>query len=100
MVYYGPKMKYAEPEPTEEVETLEKRFEMPKINLTVVQIMMIAITIAYYFLVRKVNGAVIASSLLFISLLHIYDHLYRVKRGPEELFFLPKKEGYCGMCKK
>jgi hypothetical protein len=51
---------------------------------------------------RKVNGVVIATLALTIGLLHMYDHLYRVKRGPERLFFLPqaKKEEYgCMGCK-
>jgi len=46
------------------------------------------------------NGVVVASLALTVGLLHMYDHLYRVQRGPEKLFFLPqaKKEGYscCG----
>jgi hypothetical protein len=45
---------------------------------------------------------VVATLALTIGMLHMYDHLYRVKRGPERLFFLPqaKKEEYgCMGCK-
>lgn len=89
--------KYA-PEPTEEVETIEKRFVMPKVTL--VQIVLLIIIIAYVYLARKMNGVVVGTLALAIGLLHVYDHLYRVKRGPEHLFFLPKKEKYgCMACK-
>jgi hypothetical protein len=40
------------------------------------------------------KGAVVGSIALAIGLLHVYDHMYRVKRGPEHLFFLPRAEGY------
>ena len=42
---YGKRMEKYAPEPTEEVKTLEKRFVMPKV--TIVQIVLIAIFIAY-----------------------------------------------------
>jgi hypothetical protein len=94
----GYKSKYAEPELTPEVETVEKRFVMPKVTL--VQIVLLIIIIAYVYLARKMNGVVVGTLALAIGLLHVYDHLYRVKRGPEHLFFLPKTEKYgCQMCK-
>ena len=100
MPYY-PKSMYAEPQPTEEVATTESRFSMPKMTqLTIVQILLVAIIAAYAFTARKMNGVVVATLALTVGLLHMYDHLYRVKRGPERLFFLPqaKKEEYtcCG----
>jgi len=43
---------------------------------------------------------VVSSLAIAIALLHMYDHLYRVKRGDEHLFLLPKKEKYgCKSCK-
>jgi hypothetical protein len=50
------------------------------------------------------NGVVVASLALTVGLLHMYDHMYRVQRGPEKLFFLGKtekmghKEKYCAGC--
>lgn len=93
---YGKKSMYAAPEPTEEVDTLEKRFAMP--NITIVQIVMLVILVGYVFAVRKTNNVVISSVAVAIGILHLYDHFYRVKRGPERLFFLPQKEGYKGGC--
>ena len=94
----GYKSKYAEPEPTPEVETIEKRFTMP--TFTVVQIILTAFVLYYMITARKNKGMVFSAVALSLSLLHMYDHLYRVKRGPERLFFLPKKENYgCQMCK-
>jgi hypothetical protein len=92
---YGEPMETYAPAPVKEVETVEKRFVMPKMPaVTIVQIMLVA-TIA-----RKMNGVVISSLALTVGLLHVYDHMYRVKRGPEQLFFLPKKEAYgCMACK-
>jgi hypothetical protein len=94
----GYKSKYAEPELTPEVETVEKRFTMP--TFTAVQIILAALVVWYVITARKNKGMVVGAFALSISLLHIYDHLYRVKRGPERLFFLPKTEKYgCQMCK-
>jgi hypothetical protein len=92
------------PEPTTEVETVEKRFTMPKMpkmpKVTLVQIVLIALTILYVFFTRKMNNMVVGTVALVVGLLHMYDHLYRVKRGPEHLFFLSKKEKYgCMACK-
>ena len=96
-----PRSMYAEPQPTEEVATTKSRFSMPKMpQLTIVQILLVAMIAAYAFTARKMNGVVVATLALTVGLLHMYDHLYRVKRGPEKLFFLPhaKKEEYtcCG----
>jgi len=99
---YGGKMEKYAPAPVEEVETVEKRFVMPKMPaLTVVQIMLVATIALYAYSARKMNGVVVSSLALTVALLHVYDHMYRVKRGPEQLFFLPKKEAYgCMACKK
>ena len=96
-----PRSMYAEPQPTEVVATTKSRFSMPKMpQLTIVQILLVAMIAAYAFTARKMNGVVVATLALTVGLLHMYDHLYRVKRGPERLFFLPqaKKEEYtcCG----
>jgi hypothetical protein len=96
--YGGKRMEMYTPEPTEEVNTVEKRFVMPK--LTIVQMVLVAAIAVYAFTARKNKGMVVGAIALSISLLHFYDHLYRVKRGSEQLFFLPKKEKYgCQMCK-
>jgi len=92
---------YAEPKPTEEVATTKSRFSMPALpQLTIIQMVLVALIAGYAFTSRKMNGVVVASLALTVGLLHMYDHLYRIKRGPEKLFFLPqaKKEGYscCG----
>ena len=100
---YGKRMEKYAPETTEEVDTVEKRFKMPALpKLTIVQLTLIAIVLAYAWSARKMNGVVISTILIASALLHIYDHLYRVKRGDERLFFFPeaKKEGYCGACRK
>ena len=88
------------PEPTDEIQDVEQRFVMPK--LTLVQLTILAMILYYAWSARKVNRAVVSTAMLAIGLLHMYDHLYRVKRGDERLFFFPeaKKEGYCSMCQK
>jgi len=87
------------PEPTDEVKDVEQRFVMPK--LTLVQLTILAMILYYAWSVRKMNRAVVSTAMLAIGLLHMYDHLYRVKRGDERLFFFPEaKEGYCSMCQK
>jgi hypothetical protein len=89
------------PEPSDDVKTVERRFKMPSFpKLTLVQFILLGMIIAYAWTVRKINGVVVSSIALSIALLHMYDHLYLVKRGPEHLFFLPKKEAYCGACRK
>ena len=95
---YGKRSMYAAPEPTVEISTVQKRFVMP--TLSVVQILIIATIAIYAYSARKNKGVVISSLVLTAGILHIYDHLYRVKRGSEQLFFLPKKEAYaCQACK-
>ena len=101
---YGKRMEMYAPETTEKVDTVEKRFVMPKLpSITLVQFVIIGLVLAHYWMNRKVNKAGVGAAILAIGLLHIYDHLYRVKRGPERLFFwpeAPKKEAYCGACRK
>ena len=92
------------PEPTPEVETVEKRFTMPKMpkmpKVTLVQVILIVLTLFYVWTTRKMNNWVVGIVAIVVGLLHMYDHLYRVQRGPEHLFFLPKTEKYgCMACK-
>ena len=97
---YGKRMERYAPEPTKETPELEQRFVMPKVTL--VQLTIGVMILYYAWSVRKMNKAVVSTAALAIGLLHMYDHMYRVKRGDERLFFFPeaKKEGYCGMCQK
>ena len=98
---YGKRMEKYAPEPTEEVQELEQRFKLPLLPaMTLVQLTILALILAYAWSVRKMNKAVVSTMALSLGLLHMYDHMYRVKRGDERLFFLPKKEGYCGACQK
>lgn len=95
---YGKRMEKYAPEPTEEVETIEKRFVMPKV--TIVQIVLILIILAYALIARKMNGVVVGTLILTVALFHMYDHLFLVRRGPERSLFFPKKEKYgCMACK-
>ena len=89
-----------EPEPTKEVKDVSIRFSMPNIpKFSIVQMVLVASIVLYAFSARKMKGSVVSTLALTIGLLHIYDHLYRVKRGDENLFFLPKKEAYgCKSC--
>jgi hypothetical protein len=73
--------KYTTPQPSELVKSVEKRFVMPKITL--VQVILVAVIIAYAWSARKMNGMVVGTLALTVALLHMYDHLYLVKRGPE-----------------
>tara|TARA_B100000767_G_scaffold10705_2_gene10419 strand:+ start:723 stop:1034 length:312 start_codon:yes stop_codon:yes gene_type:complete len=94
-----------EPEPTKEKKEIKSRFAMPT-NLTIVQMVLLAFLVIHAWTSRKVKGVVVSTVALAIGLLHMYDHLYRVKRGGERLFFLPgtemmghKKEHYgCKSC--
>ena len=91
------------PKPTEEVKDLKQRFKLPLLpSMTFVQLAIFVMIVAYAFSVRKMNKAVVSTAALTIGLLHMYDHLYRVNRGDERLFFAPeaKKEGYCSACNK
>jgi hypothetical protein len=101
--YGGKRMEKYTPEPTNEVKTIEHRFVMPALpKFTIVQLTLIGLLLAYAWSVRKMNRVAVSTAALAIGLLHMYDHLYRVKRGDERLFFWPeaKKEGYCGACRK
>ena len=97
---YGKRMERYAPEPTNETPELEQRFVMPKVTL--VQLTILAMIAYYAYTVRKMNRAVVPVAAFAIGLLHMYDHMYRIKRGDERLFFFPeaKKEGYCGACRK
>ena len=72
---------YTAPSPTDEVDTVEKRFVMP--NLTIAQIVILSAIIAYAYSARKMNGAIISTMILAVALLHAYDHVYLVKLCPE-----------------
>ena len=98
---YGKRMEMSAPEPTEKTPELEQRFKLPLLpSMTLVQLTILALILAYAWSVRKMNKAVVSTAALSIGLLHMYDHMYRVKRGDERLFFLPQREGYCGACQK
>ena len=100
---YGKRMEKYAPEPTEEVKELDQRFKLPLLPaMTIVQLTILGLILAYAWTVRKMNKAVVSTAALAIGLLHMYDHMYRVKRGDEHLFFLPqaKKEAYCTACQK
>ena len=100
---YGKRMEKYAPEPTEEVKELDQRFKLPLLPaMTLVQLTILVMIVYYAWTVRKMNKAVVSVGMLAIALLHAYDHMYRVKRGDERLFFFPeaKKEGYCGACRK
>ena len=94
---YGAKMERFTPEPTKETPQLEERFVKP--TMTLVQLTIAAMIAYYAFTVRKMNKALVSTGVFAIALLHMYDHMYRVKRGDERLFLFPKKEGYCGACR-
>ena len=91
MPVYGKRSMYAAPKPSELVKTVEKRFVMPKVTL--VQVILVAVIIAYAWSARKMNDAVVGTLALAVALLHVYDHLYLVKRGPER-FLIRKPERY------
>ena len=77
---YGKPMEKYAPAPAETKE-VKDRFTMPAIpQLTIVQMIIAGVIVAYAFLARKVKGVVVATLALTIGLLHMYDHLYRVKR--------------------
>ena len=101
--YGGKRMEKYTPVPTNEVDTVEKRFVMPALpKFTIVQLTLLGLLLAYAWTTRKMNRGAVSTVALAVGLLHMYDHFYRVKRGDERLFFFPeaKKEGYCGACRK
>ena len=98
MPVYGKNMEKYAPAPTTETKEMKDRFTMPDIpQLTIVQMIIAAVIVAYAFTARKVKGVVVATLAPTIGLLHMYEHLYRVKRGPEKPFLFPgdKTENYC-----
>ena len=89
------------PEPTDDVKTVEHRFKMPALPaLTIVQILLISFIAYHAWTTRKMKSPVLGTAIVAYGLFHLYDHLYRVKRGPENLFLLPKKEAYCAASRK
>lgn len=94
---YGKRMEMYAPTKTDG-ETIKSRFALP--NLTIIQIVLLVAILAFAFNARKTNRPIIMSLGFAMGILHIYDHLYRVKRGPEQFLFSGRKEGYkCGACK-
>ena len=89
---YGGKMEKYSPKPLDKVKTVEKRFVMPKVTL--IQILLIAVIVIYAFKARNMNGAVVGGLALTVALLHMYDHMFLIKRGPEKSFLSPKSEKY------
>lgn len=89
---YPRKSEYTTPQPSDLIKTVEKRFVMPKITL--VQVILIAVIIAYAWSARKMNGMVVGTLAITVALLHMYDHLYLVKRGSEKSIFAPSTEKY------
>lgn len=91
-----------EPEKTPEKKDLASRFTPKFPALTVVQMVIVACIVVYAWTARKVKGVVVSTLALTVALLHMYDHLYRVKRGAERPFWMPvvaKKEAYgCKSC--
>lgn len=77
---------YATPEPTEKVNTLDKRFVVRMPKLSVVQLVLIGLILAHVWTSRKTNTVVVSSMALAVGLLHMYDHVFLVKRGPERRF--------------
>ena len=98
---YGNETYAAAPPPTKEVKTLKERFALPDIPpLTMVQLAIVGMIALYAFSVRKMNKPVVMTAIVAMATLHAYDHIYRVKRGPERSFFPPAKEEYCTACAK
>ena len=78
---------YATPEPTETLDKLDKRFVMPTPKLTIIQMVLIGLILAHVWSVRKTNTLVITTLALSIGLLHMYDHIFLIRRGPERKIF-------------
>jgi flagellar biogenesis protein FliO len=72
------------PEPTQEVNTVDTRFVMPK--MTFIQVTLLILILAYAWSVRKMNRAIVSVGLLTAILFHTYDHMFRIKRGEERFF--------------
>jgi uncharacterized membrane protein len=56
-------------------------------DLTVVQMIILAIIIIHVVSARKTNRVVVSTLALSVVLLHAYDHLFLVKRGEERKIF-------------
>jgi len=56
-------------------------------DLTVVQMVILAIIIIHVVSARKTNRVVVSTLALSVVLLHAYDHLFLVKRGEERKIF-------------
>lgn len=56
-------------------------------DLTVVQMIILAIIIIHVVSARKTNRVVVSTLALSVVLLHAYDHLFLVKRGEERQIF-------------
>lgn len=56
-------------------------------DLTVVQMIILAIIIIHAVSARKTNRVVVSTLALSVVLLHAYDHLFLVKRGEERKIF-------------
>lgn len=83
---YKTQSSYATPEPTVKVDTLDKRFVLRAPKLTVVQFILLGLIVAHVWTSRKANTVVISTIALTIALLHTYDHMFLVQRGPERRF--------------
>ena len=60
---------------------------IPIPNLTVVQMVILAIIVIHVIVARKTNRVAVSTLALSIVLLHAYDHLFLVKRGEERQIF-------------
>lgn len=56
-------------------------------GLTIIQVAMISVVIAHAYSMRKTNIAAVSTFALAITLLHMYDHVFLVKRGEERSLF-------------
>ena len=82
---YGKRMERYAPEPTNEVQELDQRFKLPLLPaMTLVQLTILAMILAYAWSVRKMNRAVVSTAMLAIALLHMYDHMYRVSSSSQK----------------
>lgn len=83
---YKTQSMYATPEPTEKVDTLDKRFVLRMPKLSIVQLVLIGLILAHVWTARKTNTVVVSTIALSIGLLHMYDHMFLIQRGPERRF--------------
>jgi hypothetical protein len=83
---YKTQSMYATPQPTEKVDTLDKRFVLRMPKLSVIQLILIGLILAHVWTSRKANTVVISTIALSLALLHTYDHVFLIQRGPERRF--------------